>query len=258
MPAKVNAVVESRCVDCHGGEKPEAGVRLDGQWPDQRLLSVEGDVWFRALREIESGRMPPQAEPRPTADERATVAGWIRGELATLQRQQQVRLGRSTLRRLSREEYANTVFDIFGFRPPVSVDLPEDGRVDGYQKVAKALPLSAAGVEGYLRLADRIMGRLLKPLPAQPPEFKRYKALPSNQSAGNYLELDPDTHVSFNSTLSSGLLESVHCGTPGLHRIRLPATSVPTPRWLNSWPSSTLRLANRPCSRPRFISAAAT
>jgi hypothetical protein len=221
MPAKVNAVVESRCVDCHGGEKPEAGVRLDGQWPDQRLLSVEGDVWFRALREIESGRMPPQAEPRPTADERATVAGWIRGELATLQRQQQVRLGRSTLRRLSREEYANTVFDIFGFRPPVSVDLPEDGRVDGYQKVAKALPLSAAGVEGYLRLADRIMGRLLKPLPAQPPEFKRYKALPSNQSAGNYLELDPDTHVSFNSTLSSGLLESVHCGTPGLHRIRL-------------------------------------
>ena len=140
LPVKVAAVIESRCAGCHGGEKPEAGVRLDGEWSDQRLVSVEGDVWFRVLREMESGRMPPKAEPQPSADERTIVTRWIRGELFTLQRQQQVRLGRSSLRRLSREEYANTIFDIFGFRPPVSVDLPEDGRVDGYQKVAKALP----------------------------------------------------------------------------------------------------------------------
>jgi mono/diheme cytochrome c family protein len=221
LPVKVAAVIESRCAGCHGGEKPEAGVRLDGEWSDQRLVSVEGDVWFRVLREMESGRMPPKSEPQPTVDERTIVARWIRGELFTLQRQQQVRLGRSSLRRLSREEYANTIFDIFGFRPPVSVDLPEDGRVDGYQKVAKALPLSAASVDGTMRLADRIMGRLLKPLPAAPPGFKRYKARPSNVSEGLYLQLDNETHVSFNSTLSSGLLEDVHCGTPGLHKIRL-------------------------------------
>ncbi len=221
VPANVAAIVESRCAGCHGGDKPEAGVKLDGEWTDEQLVSFDGNAWFRALHEIESGRMPPEDEEQPTAAERKTVAAWIRGELATLERAHQERIGRSQLRRLSREEYANTVFDIFGFRPPVSVDLPEDGRVDGYQKVARALPLSAASVDGYLRLADRILGRLLMPLPAEPPPFKRYKALPSSVSRGFYLELDGETHVSFNSNLSSGLLEGVSSPGPGLHKIRL-------------------------------------
>ena len=221
VPANVAGIVQSRCTGCHGGEKPEAGVRLDGEWTAERLVSSDGNAWFRALHEIESGRMPPEEEEQPTAAERAAVAKWIRGDLATLERQHQKQIGRSQLRRLSREEYANTVIDLFGFRPPVSVDLPEDGRVDGYQKVARALPLSAASVDGYMRLADRIVGRLLRPLPAEPPPFKRYKSRPSNTSGGLFLELDGETHVSFNSNLTSGLLEDVHCGTPGLHKIRL-------------------------------------
>ena len=221
VPANVAGIVQSRCAGCHGGEKPEAGVKLDGEWTDERLVSSDGQAWFRALHEIESGRMPPEEEEQPTAEERAAVAKWIRGDLATLERAHQERIGRSQLRRLSREEYANTIFDLFGFRPPVSVDLPEDGRVDGYQKVARALPLSAASVDGTMRLADRIMGRLFKPLPTEPPPFKRYKARPDNVSGGIYLKLDDETFVSFNSNLSSGLLEDVHCGTPGLQKIRL-------------------------------------
>ncbi|MEI6257869.1 MAG: DUF1592 domain-containing protein, partial [Planctomycetota bacterium] len=221
LPANVTAVIEARCAGCHGGQKPEAGVRLDGEWTAERLVSSDSQAWFRALHEIESGRMPPEEEAQPTAQERTTVAKWIRGDLAALERQHQKRIGRSQLRRLSREEYANTIFDLFGFRPPVSVDLPEDGRVDGYQKVARALPLSAASVDGTMRLADRIMGRLLKPLPAEPPPFKRYKARPDNVTGGLTLKLDDETFVSFNSNLSSGLLEDVHCGTPGLQKIRL-------------------------------------
>jgi mono/diheme cytochrome c family protein len=221
VPANVSRVIDSRCAGCHGGEKPEAGVKLDGEWTDERLVSADGQAWFRALHEIESGRMPPEEEEEPTAEERATVARWIRGDLAALERAHQEQIGRSQLRRLSREEYANTVFDIFGFRPPVAVDLPEDGRVDGYQKVARALPLSAASVDGTMRLADRIVGRLLKPLPAEPPPFKRYKAVPDNVSGGIYLKLDDEAFVSFNSNLTSGLLEGFGCGAPGLHKIRL-------------------------------------
>ncbi len=221
LPANVTAVIEARCAGCHGGQKPEAGVRLDGEWTAERLVSSDSQAWFRALHEIESGRMPPEEEAQPTAQERTTVAKWIRGDLAALERQHQKRIGRSQLRRLSREEYANTIFDIFGFRPPVSVDLPEDGRVDGYQKVARALPLSAASVDGYMRLADRIMGRLLKSLPTEPTPFKRYKARPSEASAGHLLELDPETIVSFNSDIHSGPIEFGGCSTPGLHKVRL-------------------------------------
>jgi hypothetical protein len=228
LPAKVTAVIESRCCGCHGGDKPESGVRLDGQWSNERLLSADGEAWFRALNEIESGQMPPRDAEQLTEAEREIVVKWIRGDLALLHRQHQRTLGRSQLRRLSREEYANTIFDLFGFRPPVSVDLPEDGRVDGYQKVAKALPLSAASVDGYMRLADRILDQLLRPLPDKPPAPQRYKAKPSEQSVGNLLELDGETIVSFNSDINSGPIDFTGCVTPGLHRIRLSVSGFQT------------------------------
>jgi mono/diheme cytochrome c family protein len=221
VPANVAKVIEARCAGCHGGNTPEAGVRLDGEWTAERLVSVEGNTWFRALHEIESKRMPPEEEEQPTDAERATVAGWIRGDLAKLQREQQVALGRAQLRRLSREEYSNTIYDLFGFRPPVTVLLPEDGRVDGYQKVAQALPLSAASVDGAMRLADRIVERLLAPSPAVQTGFKRYRALPSAQSGGHLLVLDTETVVSFNSDANSGNLETPNIPAPGLYKIRL-------------------------------------
>ena len=221
LPADVAAVIQNRCAGCHGGESPEAGVKLDGEWTAERLVSAEGNTWFRALHEIESKGMPPEEEEQPSDAERATVAKWIRGDLAKLQRERQVAIGRAPLRRLSREEYSNTIYDLFGFRPPVSVMLPEDGRVDGYQKVSQALPLSAASVEGSMRLADRIVNRLFAVSPAEQAGFKRYRALPSAQSGGNLLVLDTETIISFNSDANSGQLEDSWCGTPGLYKIRL-------------------------------------
>ena len=221
LPANVTAVIEARCAGCHGGESPEAGVKLDGEWTAERLVSAEGNNWFRALHEIESKGMPPEEEEQPSDAERATVAQWIRGDLAKLQRERQIAIGRAPLRRLSREEYSNTIYDLFGFRPPVSVMLPEDGRVDGYQKVSQALPLSAASVEGSMRLADRIVDRLFAASPTEQPGFKRYRALPSAQSGGHLLVLDTETIVSFNSDANSGQLEDSWCVTPGLYKIRL-------------------------------------
>ncbi|MEI6258246.1 MAG: DUF1587 domain-containing protein, partial [Planctomycetota bacterium] len=219
LPANVAAVIEARCAGCHGGESPEAGVKLDGEWTAERLVSAEGNNWFRALHEIESKGMPPEEEEQPSDAERATVAKWIRGDLAKLQRERQIAIGRAPLRRLSREEYSNTIYDLLGFRPPVAVLLPEDGRVDGYQKVPQALPLSAASVEGSMRLADRIVDRLFTASPAEQPGFKRYRSV----HHGQMLNLDAQTVVSFNSDAGSGQLEDMFYSynTPGLYKIRL-------------------------------------
>jgi len=221
ISSEVAVVIQARCAGCHGGEHPEAGVKLDGEWTAERLVSAEGNDWFRALHEIESKRMPPEEEEQPTDAERATVAQWIRSDLVKLQREHQLAVGRAQLRRLSREEYSNTIYDLLGFRPPVAAMLPEDGRVDGYQKVAQALPLSAASVDGFMRLADRIVDQVLKMPPAEPPGFTRYRARPSAQSGGHLLELDTETVVSFNSDVNSGNLELLAIRTPGLYKIRL-------------------------------------
>ena len=44
VPANVVAIVEERCAGCHGGDKPESGVKLDGEWTAERLVSFDGNA----------------------------------------------------------------------------------------------------------------------------------------------------------------------------------------------------------------------
>lgn len=235
--ARMQPLLQSYCKECHGASKPKAGISLGTPRTEAALLN-ERDLWYRVLDQIESGAMPPKDEAQPSRAEREALVGWIRkdfhGTLLSLQKTQ----GRSTIRRLNRREYSNSIFDLVGIRPPVSLHLPADGRVDGYDKIAAALPLSAVGAEGYLNLADGILHSLLKPRPkaqaARPQPARgagaaddladllddgkkkdsspgganpmRLWAKPSEQSKGHILELEDGTMVSFNTDTTSGPL----------------------------------------------------
>ena len=101
--------------------------------------------------------MPPEDEKPLTPNDRKQVSAWIRGDLTDLLAAKQFKDGRSKFRRLSRNEYSNTFEDLFGVRPPVGMNFPEDGRVDGFDKVAAALPLSAEGSSATSRCADDLL-----------------------------------------------------------------------------------------------------
>src|SRR5208282_5725503 len=126
------------------------------------------------------------------------------GELTDLLIEQQRQEGRSKLRRLSRNEYANTVQDIFGIRPPVVRLMPSDGRVDGYDKVSTALPFSTAVTEGQVKIAEDIMARIFD-VPSGKTSYRLW-AIGSEQSKGHVLELPDGWMVSFNSDTTSGPL----------------------------------------------------
>ena len=214
-------VVTSRCAECHGGENPEANLDLSGSRSLERLRQ-DGDIWFRALERVEAGSMPPEeAEPLEPAQKQALVA-WVRGPLTADLAGMQKKEGRSRLRRLTRSEYSHTILDLFGFRPGARRFLPDDGRVDGYDKVADAVPFSAASAEGYLRLAEEILAQALKPAP-KPPEGGQHfaKAFHSEQSAGHLLELPEGWMVSFNTDLYSGPVRGFHPRVPGVHKLKM-------------------------------------
>lgn len=167
--ARVQPLLKTYCTECHAGAKPKAGVQLAGaRTADQ--LAAERDHWFRVLDALETGTMPPKDEKQPSPAERAALVAWLRGDFTNTLLAKQRAEGRSKLRRLSRTEYANTIFDLFGVKPAVGLNLPTDGRVDGYDKVAAALPLSASGAAGYFKMADDILARMLRPIPKTPPK----------------------------------------------------------------------------------------
>ncbi len=238
--SRVMPVLAAHCTKCHGGAEPEAKLNLSGPRTREQLRA-EGRHWYRVLERVESGAMPPEDEKRLTSAERQAIAGWVRGELtdwlASVQREE----GRSKFRRLSRTEYANTIHDLFGFRPAVIRHLPGDGRVDGYDKVSAALPLSSASADGYMRITEDTLSRMLLASPQKQERTYRLWAGPSEQSAGHILELPDGTMVSFNTDTTSGPLG-----------LKTPEGKLTySARWLraSSWHSSPtnfgLRLSDR-------------
>ena len=140
---RVLPVLTAHCTDCHSGQQAKAKLDLAGPRSLEQLRT-QSHLWFHLLERVEAGTMPPRDSTPLQPAEKQALAAWVRGEFTTLLLEQQQREGRSKFRRLSRNEYANTVQDIFGIRPPVKKLTPGDGRVDGYDRVSTALPFSTA------------------------------------------------------------------------------------------------------------------
>jgi mono/diheme cytochrome c family protein len=230
--ARVQPLLATYCTRCHGTEKQKAKISFAGaRGADQ--LAGERELWFRALDQVDSREMPPENEKQPSSAERAAIAAWIRGSYTDLLLARQRKEGRARFRRLSRNEYADTVLDLFGIRPAVGINLPSDGRVDGYDKLSAALPLSAAGAAGYFRMSEDLLKWVLRPLPKpkaapapaggpfDPARTTRAAAMESGQSPGHTLKLADGTMVSFNSDFTSGRLDYQGARNPGMHRLRI-------------------------------------
>ena len=70
------------CSECHAGDTPEAGVRLDDRHPDLAKTTDRG-LWLKVLRQIEGGVMPPEGGAMPSEEERKTLVAWIRDSALT-------------------------------------------------------------------------------------------------------------------------------------------------------------------------------
>jgi hypothetical protein len=209
----VSQVVKASCGKCHGAKKQNAHLNFENPLPDPK-------DWFRVLDQLEAGLMPPPEEPQPSAADRKAVVAWIRGELTDQLAATQRREGRAKLRRLSKSEYSDTLYDLFGMRPGLDL-LPLDGRVDGYDKVAAALPLTSDGSLGYLSTAEDLLKRwMLKPAPKEGGVI-RSPSRESEQSAGHLLVLGEGTIVSFNSDVNSGPFKNFSARTPGVYHVKV-------------------------------------
>jgi mono/diheme cytochrome c family protein len=237
--SSVHSILKSHCAKCHGGAKAEAKVQLDAPRTGEQLTE-ERDLWFKVLAQIENGAMPPDGEPALSAAEHKAIVDWIRGDFTTLLIAKKAAEGRAKLRRLSRTEYANTIYDLFGVRPTVGLNLPEDGRTDGFDKVSTALPLSATGAAGYVKMTDDVLAWMLRPIPKLDPKADVSKLPPhmqkvvrsvagaSEQSKGHVLELDDGWKVSFNSDTTSCPNRGFGTSRPGLHKLRIHAYGYQT------------------------------
>jgi mono/diheme cytochrome c family protein len=154
--------LDRHCIDCHGPQKEEGGIRFD-KLSREFKAGVDSHHWAEALEKVNSGEMPPKGELRPTQQE---IAEFVVQLDARMKEGRAARMAARPLvahYRLSRKEYQNTVYDLLGvsYDPTKPGELNEDTLWHGFERIGSELSLSPSHMDRYYRAAEIVLDRAL-------------------------------------------------------------------------------------------------
>ncbi len=182
LPPHVAQFLEQNCFKCHGPKAQKGGLRLD-EVGANFLEGKNADLWHEVTDRMNLGEMPPEEETKPDPKAAAAVSEWIGNELKRAEHEARVAGGRSHMRRLNRDEYANTVGELLHLDPQfvntVREQLPADGKAEGFDRMASALFFDETQLEQYLATAETIALRAIQD--ATPPEVKKEEFLKADK-----------------------------------------------------------------------------
>ncbi len=161
------AFVEKHCVACHGAEKQKGNLALHTVRDDRSLLRARKH-WKDVVEMVESGEMPPEDKPQPTAEERRAFVASVNAVFAAAN-SAPPDPGRTTVRRLNRTEYNNTIRDLLKVEFKPAEDFPSDDVGFGFDNIADVLSVSPVLMERYLDAAERIAEEAIPLNAARPP-----------------------------------------------------------------------------------------
>src|SRR5437660_1324575 len=73
----IQPILENYCYDCHGDGAHKGNVAFDSFKSDQDALD-QRDLWFKALKNLRAGLMPPPKKDRPSPEEKQKIVDWIK------------------------------------------------------------------------------------------------------------------------------------------------------------------------------------
>jgi hypothetical protein len=153
--------LQEYCYDCHGEGSKKGGVILD-KYADPRALTADIKTWLSVWRNLDAQLMPPSDKPQPTPEKLQAIKNWIEEAVFKLD-PAQPDPGRVTIRRLNRQEYQNTIRDLFGVEFHVYDQFPADDTGYGFDTIGDVLNISPLLLEKYLDAAQDIVASALNP-----------------------------------------------------------------------------------------------
>ncbi|MDZ4683661.1 MAG: DUF1592 domain-containing protein [Planctomycetaceae bacterium] len=152
---RIAPLVAKYCADCHADGIKEGNLALDA-YPDDAARLADRATWWKVLKNVRAGVMPPPGEPRPSPEEVAALAEWIKRDVFQID-PHDIDPGQLTVRRLNRQEYRSTIAELMGIDFNAEVVFPDDDSGFGFDNVGDALSLSPLLMEKYLRAAEAIV-----------------------------------------------------------------------------------------------------
>ncbi len=169
----IRPVLEKYCFDCHADGANKGNVAFDAFKSDKEVLE-DRDLWWRALKNLRAGIMPPQKKPQPPSVEKDRIALWIKRAVFESD-PANPDPGRVTIRRLNRTEYRNTVHDLLGVEFDARTAFPPDETGHGFDNIGSVLTLSPMMLEKYVLAANRIVSEVQEQW-ADPKNYQKFFA----------------------------------------------------------------------------------
>ena len=155
---KTRKFFENYCLRCHGPEKQKGRFRIDELSPEFGHPQI-AEKWSEVAFRIKSSEMPPPEEPQPEAEEIGNLVDLLTQKIREGEAERMAKRGRVEHYRLSREEYAHTVYDLLGvvFDVEAPGTFNEDPRWHGITRVGALLSLAPSHIQRYFDAADAIV-----------------------------------------------------------------------------------------------------
>ena len=155
---KIRPLLDKHCLPCHGPANASGGLNL-ANYKDVPSIQKDQATWRKIITQISERAMPPPGLPQPSAAQRDELVLWLD---RTLKNTDESLLpkdpGRVLIRRLSREEYNNTIRDLFGVDTQPADNFPADGGGGGgFDNNADTLFIPPILMERYLEAASEVL-----------------------------------------------------------------------------------------------------
>src|SRR5688572_23819993 len=68
---KIRPLLETYCFDCHGDGASKGNLSLDHV--GEGAVGKDAEVWWKVLKNVRTGQMPPPKKKQPSAEEKAVL-----------------------------------------------------------------------------------------------------------------------------------------------------------------------------------------
>jgi hypothetical protein len=157
----VAEVIEARCMSCHDSDTREGGIDLTPLL--QKSNASYGKytkLWIKLENMVARGEMPPKDEGPLKPAERETIEQWFHESFVL--REGRSHIGRTPLRRLTRDEFENTLEDVLSIKLKAPYRDAIADRIE-LSKIESIVPSDIPGESGFDNDAHR-MEKLKPPL----------------------------------------------------------------------------------------------
>ena len=153
---RIVPLLNAACFDCHSGGESEGGLDLAALVREQPLV-VNRTHWVNVIQQLKVRSMPPADAEQPDEPDRRTMVAWLTNAIENFDYSTVAQPGNEQARRLTHDEYNNTIRDLTGIDIRPADRFPADlTATSGFENSANSLFLQPITLERYIGAAEAI------------------------------------------------------------------------------------------------------